>query len=126
MSSSGDLLYAALSGDATVTGLVGTRIYPNKIPQGPRAMTFTAIVYQVVSDLPQNALTGDASNRLRNARVQVDCYAKKYDTAQAIADAVDTVVTKDTTLNGWREISRDFYEDEAELHRVSMDVLLWR
>jgi len=126
MSSQGDLLFTALSADATVAGLVSSRIYPNKMPQGPRSSTFTAIVYLVVSDLPQNALTGTAADRLRSARVQIDCYAKVYDTAQAMADAIAAVVTTNATLTGWEEMRRDFYEDETELHRVSMDVWLWR
>lgn len=121
--STADAVFTALSNDATVTTLVGKRIYPNKMPQGPRASTFTAIVFQVVSDVPANALTGSSADRLRNARVQIDCYAKVYEDAQTLADAVDAVVT--TTLNGWREVSRDLYEDEPELHRVQMDALLW-
>jgi hypothetical protein len=120
----GSAVFSALSGDATVAGLVGTKIYPSKMPQGPRASDYKAIVYLVVSDVPANAITGDASNRLRNARVQVDCYAKRYEDAQTLAEAVDAVAT--VALNGWRETSRDIYDDEAELHRVSMDVLLWR
>jgi hypothetical protein len=124
MSSTGDALFSALSGAAAVNSIVGTRIYPNTMPQGPRPVNYTAIVYQVVSDVPANDLTGDASNRLRNVRVQIDCYAKQYDTAQALADAVDVVVT--TNLAGWRELSRDLYDDAAELHRVWMDVWLWR
>jgi len=119
----GDTVFTALSNDATVSGIVATRIYPNKMPQGPRPVNFTAIVFQVISDVPANALTGSSTNRLRNARVQIDCYAKLYDDAQTLADAVDAVVT--TTLNGWREMSRDLYEDEPELHRVQMDALIW-
>jgi len=121
----GDSIFQALSADATVTGLVGARIYPNRIPQGPRSISYTAIVYQVVSDVPQNAFTGDASTRLRNARVQIDCYAKLYDDAQAVADAVDLVVTTVASLKGWTETRRDLYDDEAQLHRVSMDVFVW-
>lgn len=124
MSVIGDAVWAALKNDATVASLVASRIYPNKMPQGPRAVDYTAIVFLVVSDVPANALTGDASDRLRNARVQLDCYAKSYETVQEIADAVDEVAT--STLEGWRETSRDLYDDEDELHRVSMDVLFWR
>jgi hypothetical protein len=125
MSVFGNLVFGALSGDATVVALVSTRIYPNKMPEGPRPAGFKAIVFSVISDVPTNAVTGSAANRLRAARVQVDCYAKEYDDAEAVAEAVDAVMTAPAGLAGWREVSRDLYDDEAELHRVSMDIDLW-
>jgi hypothetical protein len=125
MSVVGDAIFAALSADSTINSMVGTRIYPNRIPQGPRPVNFTAVVYQVISDIPANAITGSAADRLRNARVQIDCYAKRYEDGQALADAVDAVVTTNQALRGWRDLSRDFFENDEELHRVSMDVFVW-
>jgi hypothetical protein len=125
----GEVIFGVLSADPSVAYLVGTRIYPNVAPQGPRPTdSYTAIVYQVISDVPQNAFTGDATDRLRNARVQIDCYARQYKDVQAIADAVDKVISalSRPDLSAWRESSRDYYDNEAQLHRVSMDVNVWR
>lgn len=125
MSSTVELLRAKLAADATVAGLVGTKIFPAVAPQGTVP---PFIVCLEVSDVPENTLTGDASSTLRGVRVQIDCYAKSYSDAQAVADAVDAVVAALSTpqLSAWRELSRDLYDTEAKLHRVSMDVMVWR
>lgn len=122
----GQLIFGALSGDSTVAYLVGTNIFPNVMPQGPRPTdTYKGIVFQVISDVPQNTFEGSS---LRNARVQVDCYAKQYKDAQAVADAVDNALSSLSRpdLSAWRETSRDYYDNETQLHRVSMDLSVWR
>lgn len=120
----GEAIRAALAADATVVGLVAARIYPNLIPQGTLP---PAIVYQVVSDVPENAFTGNASDRLHGCRVQVDCWSKTYLEAQTIAAAVDAVLSgqQSQSLSIWLEARRDSYDNEAVLHRVSCDFAVW-
>ncbi len=121
----GEAIRAVLVADAAVAALVSTRVFPSLIPQGS---TMPAIVFAVVSDVPENALTGDSTTRLVNARVQIDCYSKTYLEAHAVSAAVDVVLSalSSPDLSAWREISRDLYDDEAQLHRVSMDFAVIR
>lgn len=124
----GEAIRAALVADATVAGLVGGRIYPALMPQGTvENGSGPAIVYTVASDVPQNALTGDSTTRMVNARVQIDAYSKTYLEAHLVAAAVDAVVSALATpaLSAWREVSRDLYDNEAQLHRVSADFSVW-
>jgi hypothetical protein len=119
MATVGETVRTALVGNVGVTALVVGRIFPNVIPQG---VSMPAIRYLVVDDVPMNVLAGNASRR--SARVQIDAYAKKYLDAHAVADAVAGAVG---TLSGPAVTAvvidrRDGYEDETELHRVSMDV----
>lgn len=125
MTSTGQLIFQKLSGDATVASLVGTRIYPNKAREGD---TGARIVYSVITDVPQNTLDGSVGTRLRSIRLQVDCYAPTYQLAAQVADAVDTVLgnLESPSLNAWRENSTDLYDDEAKLHRVLQEYAVWR
>ncbi len=125
MTTLGEAVRAKLVADPTVASLVVARVFPNLMPQGGAQ---PAIVYQVVSEVPENALTGDSTTRLVTARLQVDCYAKTYLEAHAVADAVDAVLSalSSPDLSAWREVSRDLYDNEAQLHRVSTDFTVQR
>jgi len=113
-----------LLASAEVQALVGARIYPNKLPQG---VTLPAVVFSVVDDVPQNAITGATADRLVETRLQVDCYSTSYVEAHTLAAAIDLVVTSldRVDLAAWRLTSRDLYEDETRLHRVALDFSVW-
>jgi hypothetical protein len=123
--SPGEAIRAVLIADPTVAGLVGARIYPSLMPQGP---TLPAIVYQVISEVPESSLAGTSVGRLTASRLQIDCYATTYLAAHALADAVDVVISalSSPDLSAWRESSRDLYDNEAQLHRCSLDFAVWR
>ncbi len=125
----GEVIQAALLANTTVVGLVGARIYPGLMPQSSTGAVVTpAIVYTVVSDTPENSLVGGVDGRLSSIRLQVDCYAKKYLDAQSLAAAVDVVLSalSSAELAAWRDTSRDLYDDQAQLHRVSADYFVQR
>lgn len=120
----GEAIYAELKADTVLQALVDSRIFPGVIPQKTE---MPAVCYQVVSDVPQESFTNGV-DRLVNARVQIDCYAKTYLEAQAVAAAIDAVMTglARPDLSALREISRDLYENEDQLHRVTADYSVWR
>lgn len=117
-----ETIRAELAANGTLTGLVGTRIYPQVLAQ---EATVPAIVLSVVSEVPQNTLTG-TTERLRMSRVQVDCYATTYLGAHQVADAADAVLSAlmRHDLSAQRENFQDIYDDAAQLHRVSSDYLV--
>lgn len=119
----GQIVFGILSGNPAVIALAGTRIFPAKMPQGCR---YPAAVYSVVSDVETQSLAGYTASQ-RNARVQIDAYSPAYLEAQALADAISAALTKTEppALSSRRVLRRDLYEDETELHRVSMDFSLW-
>lgn len=121
----GELIVARLRASTAVTAIVVNRIFPAVAPQGAAA---PRIVYTVVSDVPQNTLDGSAETRLRQIRLQVDCYAAKYVDAENLADAVDAVIGNLDApgLSAWRENSTSLYDDEAELHRIMQEYTVWR
>lgn len=116
-----------LIADATVAGLVGTRIYPAILPQDP---TYPAISYQYIagaSDISTDGPTG-----LANPTFQIDCWAPTY----AAMDALFEAVRK--RLNGYKGVAggaavqgvflvrkRDLYDNDAKVHRRSADWSIW-
>lgn len=111
--------------NSAVTTLVGTKVYPQKAPQGT---VVPYIILTVVTEVPQNSFSGEASTRLLIARVQIDSYGKSYAEAHQVADAVDEVVANLSfpEISAFRETSDDLYEEETQLHRVSADYMVSR
>ncbi len=124
-----EAIRAVLIADATVTGLVAARIHANVAPQAnAKAVPVAYVICQVISDVPQSSFEGQPSTTLRNARVQIDCYAPTYTVAQSVAEAIDAALSASASpdLACWRESSRDLYDNETQLHRVSVDMSVWR
>lgn len=120
-----DLVFSRLSADSAVTAVIGTdpvRVYPLTLPQDS---LMPSAVQTIVSDVPTVSL--DGYSNLRNTRVQLDVYAKTYDAGQDLADLVEDTLSFDNgpTISSRRVGRRDSYEDEPELHRVSLEFSLW-
>ena len=116
-----------LLADATLGGLIGTRLYPLKLPQDP---TVPAMTFQWISG--QRAHAADGAVGLASPRVQFDCWAETYLEVEAVFEALRK------RLDGFRgtagasrvqgaffETERDDYEDEARLYRRSADFFIW-
>ena len=72
-----------LIGTAAVAAILGTRIYPDHLPQGA---TLPAAVYFVVSGTDEVDLAGMSG--VAHARVQIDAYATTRTAANALSTAV--------------------------------------
>lgn len=82
-------LYTVLSGDATITGLVGSRIYDGLAPQGA-ALPFVVFNFQGGVDL-----RGVGTVRVFNSglyQVKAICQGESYAPAAAIADRIDELI----------------------------------
>lgn len=117
-----EFLFAALTADATVGGLVVARVYPQKMPQSP---TLPAITYQIVSRVPT-----EANTELFECRVQIDCWAATYAGASALAIAALKALRfyrrgdgGNTLLSIYDSNYIDGYEDEREVWRTIVDVI---
>jgi len=77
-------LYEYLTADATVSGLVSTRIYP--IGDVPQDAARPYVTYQRISE-PREYHQGGEAN-LRGARFQLNCWADTPDGAETLGTAV--------------------------------------
>lgn len=81
-----DGIVALLRADATVTGLIGNRIYPVIVPE---PTVYPCLSYQVVSASPEATL--DSSDR-GSKRVQVDAWGTSYADCKRVLLAVRKVL----------------------------------
>lgn len=117
-----EIVHALLADDADVVALVGQRMYPVKARE---AAADPHLVMTTVSDVTQNSLDGDTSG-FHGARVQVDCYSRRYDQAKQLAKAVRNVLRAQVGASKTLVLmERDMYEDETEYHRAQVDVSVW-
>lgn len=70
------VIRSLLTGDAGVTGLVDTDIYPVAVEKGKQPKTY--LVTQVISNIIRPTIDGHHKQNLYQARVQVDCVAPSY------------------------------------------------
>lgn len=119
-----------LLSDASISGMVGIRARPVKLPQAP---TYPSISYQIISQTTEPNL--DERSRIQTARVQVDAWSKDYDTAITLSGHVrDLLDGYKGTHSGihfaecWQQNETDLYEDKVGVYRVTSDfqVTFWR
>ena len=89
-------IYSRLSGSTAVTAIVGTRIFPQVVPQGA---SYPNARFTVITDEIINSSTGHTT--LRQASLQVDCYsANSYSGAIDIANAITKQLNTNSTTFG--------------------------
>ena len=89
-------IYSRLSGSTAITALIGTRIYPQIVPQGA---SYPNARFTIITDEVINSSTGHTT--LRQASLQVDCYsANSYSGAINIADAITSQLNTNSTTFG--------------------------
>jgi len=120
-------LYWHLSHDAGVIALVGSRIYPQVIPQD---VALPAMAYQRISGPRDHTHSGPSG--LARARVQITCSASSYSQAKGVAAAVRESVDgfKGTMLDvtvgaAFVEDEIDGYGTSQETFTVRLDVNAW-
>lgn len=125
-------VYSLLSGDAGVTAIASTRIYPNVAPQEAAS---PYAVYQVISADHQEVLGGSAG--FSRTLVQVTCWSTSYDTARSLAEACRLALqgyhgtAASIDVDGVNLVGdRDVYEasrsaQEPGWHGAQMDYAFW-
>lgn len=118
----GDMLYTRLTTDATLTGTLGLRCYPDHLPQTP---TLPSVSYAIISRVPT-----ESNTEIFETRVQLDCWASTYDGAHALANLVQKSLRFYRQTTGGQSIlsiydanQADQYEDTEEIWRVIVDVI---
>ena len=114
---------AFLEADAALAALVGTRLYPVRLPQSPG---LPAMTFAVVSGFRWHAFTGPLG--LVRQRVQWDIFASTYNETVAIADVFRLRLDGYSGPANGGEIQaaffrteRDLFEESVELYRRSID-----
>lgn len=126
----GSGLFAKLSGDAAVTALVATRIYP----EGgvPKDATYPLVTYMQVSAGAVRRLDGAATGFA--TLQQIDIYARTHAAAEAIAAAVracldgrprETWGPLTVMASSFDEQFDGSFEERPDLHRIIQQYRIW-
>lgn len=111
-------LYGDLSGDAGLTALVSTRIYPNVLSESLNPQTpghWPAIAFRVVSAVR-------IGGRCVRRRHQVDIYGDSYGDVRDVRDALKTLADGKAA---WEYIEGpDLYEEDTQLHHKVVDLVI--
>ena len=104
----------------TLGATFSTRLYPSVAPAG---VTAPYGVYQMVSAVPQTALTGTPN--LTNARFQIDLFGREKIALDTLAESVKTAMGGATLFSSICINAMDMYEDPAQFYRISLDFSVW-
>jgi hypothetical protein len=123
------VVYTLLSGSTDLTGLVGAKIYPGRIPQNT---TMPAVSYELVSGVDIAPINAQAGGVLLRSRVQVNALARTYAEVKTIQEAIrGALLFKSGLIAGVRVIGitreligPDDRDDELGLYLQGIDYLL--
>ena len=91
-----DALVAKIKATPAITALIGTRLYPDEIPQGD---ALPAVYYQTISDVKDHHLTGQLE--LEKPMIQFTVQAATKNSAADVAEAIKTaLVDYQGTISG--------------------------
>jgi hypothetical protein len=79
----GKLIYNRLSTDGDILAYVGTKIYPDIVPQN---VQYPFVVYTIVNSLPVDFKDGQSN--LEEITLQVDVYTQNYDDTQILSNLI--------------------------------------
>jgi len=98
----------------------GPRVWAGKAQDGARP---PYIIVQSIVETPVNS--HDATASLKQAIVQISCYAKTFTAARDLADSVVPLIEGNHSEGAiFIESRREDYEDAVELHRQDIDAVV--
>jgi hypothetical protein len=108
-------IYSRLSGSTAIVALVGTRVYPQAIPQGSG---YPNIAFAVTSDEVIHSTTGPTT--LRQASLEIDCYSQNsYSTAIEVAEAVVKQLNTNSTTFGSISVENSHVTGAGDLPAIT-------
>jgi hypothetical protein len=116
----GKLIYAVVASDATLVGLVGTRVYPE---EAPNTVTYPYITFSKVNTQPTRVK--NIVSPLDMVKVTFFVYSKNYDTSENVAIALRN---KFDNLRGtYNSVNLDWciFEYETTGDPVMEDKIYW-
>lgn len=116
-----------LTGDATVSGLVSSRVYPIALPQ---EATLPAISYSRVSMFGKD-VTHSGTNQAAKTVLQISCWARSALAAKNLANAVKAVLHGYSGATGGETIfytqvvnEVDLFDPEVGIFQIPVDVMV--
>ena len=113
--------FQAILAQGSPATAAGERVYAMRAPQSSTVLP--RITYQRITTSPETSLSG--SSNLDAVRIQVDCWARTFLGAVALAAQARGLLEADTKFKPLCQGITDFHEPETDLFRRSMDFRCW-
>lgn len=114
-------LIALLASNPAIGTLAGTRVAMNLLPEGE---TRPYIVCNLVSSEREGSMSG--SGTLRNARMQINCFAASYGHAKQLAAATQAALDVAEVFEPVFLSEQDLFDSTTKLHQVAIDYSIWQ
>ncbi len=127
-------LFSVITGDAGVSAIIGTRMYPNIAEEGA---DMPYVVYRMITESDRSRGISLDRGGLVARLFQLDLFGATYGAVKALADkirlAIDTTA-KTAAGQTWQHASVESQLDDWEfnlpgsesgVHRTTMDVQVW-
>lgn len=114
----GKVIYGRLSADATITAIVGSKIYPDLTPQD---VQYPFCVYIITNSTPVDYKDGQSN--LEEVQFQVDCYTNSYDTTQELANNIRNSLDRFTgTVNSVEVQTIKYMSSDSQVYNPTLNV----
>lgn len=108
----GKVIYDVLTEDATVLGLVSTRIYPS---YADTKATYPFITYDIVSNVP--TVAKGTTSLVDMYRIQINCINTTYASVSTLSNAVRTALDgySGVAESGYYEVITTLFDGDNDL-----------
>jgi len=111
MTTATQLTAATIAGASSITSIVGTRYWPDY----REIDTLPSLTFRDISEIRYDPLDGPGSKK--RVRMQINCYAATRTAADALADAVENVLS----LTGRIVFRQSTYDVETQIYWAQLD-----
>lgn len=106
-------LYSKVTGNGTVSALIGTRFYPVVVPQNA---VYPCASYQTISGVPTYTI-GTQQAQIRQPRIQINAWAQTFDQARALGRAIRAAIDHQTgNWSGTQVLGVIFEVEEIDIY----------
>lgn len=114
----GKLIYSRLSTDGAILAYVGSKIYPDIVPQN---VQYPFVVYTITNSTPVDYKDGQSN--LEEIEIQVDVYTQNYDDTQDLANLIRNRLDRFVgTVEGVEVQSIKYTASDSQIYNAELSV----
>jgi hypothetical protein len=114
----GKLIYSRLSTDGEILAYVGSKIYPDIVPQN---VQYPFVVYTITNSTPVDYKDGQSN--LEEIEIQIDVYTQNYDDTQDLANLIRNRLDRFVgTVEGVEVQSIKYTASDSQVYNAELSV----
>jgi hypothetical protein len=114
----GKLIYSRLSTDGAILAYVGSKIYPDIVPQN---VQYPFVVYTITNSTPVDYKDGQSN--LEEIEIQIDVYTQNYDDTQDLANIIRNRLDRFVgTVEGVEVQSIKYTASDSQVYNAELSV----